>query len=63
VDVNVLIPAMWHSAALANVIPFHVNDIWADRIPITVSWIAHLVFGFALSLYPWRFNPGAGTFD
>jgi hypothetical protein len=63
VDVNVLIPALSHSATLANVIPFHVNDIWADRIPITVSWIAHLVFGLALSLHPWRFNPGAGTFD
>ena len=62
-DVNVLIPALSHSATISNVIPLHVNEIWADHVPITVSWMAHLVYGFALSLHPWRFDPGARTFD
>jgi len=63
VDINILIPALAHSVVIADIIPLRVNDIWAERIPSTVSWIAHLVFGFGLSLYPWRFDPAVRTFD
>ena len=64
VDVHLLIPALSHSWAttLTPAIPLHL-DLWSEHVPVAVSWIAHLAFGFALSLYPWKYDPMAKTFD
>jgi hypothetical protein len=63
IDVNLLIPYLSRSTALAQIVPVHVVDIWSERIPLGVSWMAHLVFGLGLSVYPWRYDPATRTFD
>ena len=65
VDVHILLPLL--SGDLSGRLPFfgplqHEN-LWAQHIPVVASWLGHLVFGLSLSLYPWRYDPAAGSFD
>lgn len=64
VDVHLLLPLL--SGALSGRIPLfgplQSDNLWA-QVPMVTSWLAHLVFGFALSLYPWKYDPVAESFD
>ncbi len=64
-DVHVLLPAMseWDLGTVWSVISVHPKDVWGERIPALVSWLAHIAFGACLSLYPWTYDPMARTFD
>lgn len=37
--------------------------VWTAHVPPAVSWIGHLMFGAALSLYPWKYDPMARAYD
>jgi hypothetical protein len=64
IDVNLLLPLL--SGVLSDHFPLLGSlqraNLW-KHVPIATSWLAHLVFGFALSLYPWRYDPMAQSFD
>lgn len=45
VDVNLVVPAAMKA--------LHGHDIWAEQVPAFWSWVAHLVFGFGLAVFPW----------
>jgi hypothetical protein len=64
VDVDLVLPALSTSlqSPLASV-ALHPHDTWTTDVPVVVSWIAHLAYGTALSIYPWRYDPLARTFD
>lgn len=42
-------------------LPLPHENFWA-RVPMAASWLAHLVYGLALSLYPWKYDPIARSF-
>lgn len=64
VDVDVALPALSQGGLRVDGLgELHLHDVWAERVPSLVSWIGHLVFGVALSLYPWSYDPVAKTFD
>jgi hypothetical protein len=44
IDVDIALPAA--------MVALHGHDIWAEQVPALWSWIAHLVFGVGLMLYP-----------
>jgi hypothetical protein len=64
IDVNLLLPLL--SGVWSDHFPLLVSlqraNLWI-HVPIAASWLGHLVFGFALSLYPWKYDPMARTFD
>jgi hypothetical protein len=64
VDVYVLLPLL--SGELSGRIPvfgpLQHENLWA-RMPIAANCLAHLIFGLSLSLYPWKFDPIARSFD
>jgi hypothetical protein len=63
-DVYVLLPLL--SGELSGRLPFlgplQRENLWV-HIPAAASWLAHLVFGLGLSLYPWKYDPAAHRFD
>jgi hypothetical protein len=64
IDVDVILPELSRTHAMVlGTFPLHLTNSWSERVPVLVSWIGHLVFGVGLSLYPWRYDPVAGTFD
>jgi hypothetical protein len=64
IDVDVILPALSQThASVLGTISLHVTDSWSERVPVLVSWLAHLAFGVGLSVYPWRYDPLARTFD
>jgi riboflavin transporter FmnP len=60
VDVHLLLPLVLGRIPLFGL--SQSDKLWA-QVPIVTSWFAHLVFGFALSLYPWKYDPIAQGFD
>jgi hypothetical protein len=65
VDVNLVLPLLagaW-SGQLPILAPLQQANLWAAHVPLAASWVAHLVFGVALSLYPWKYDPVVGAFD
>jgi hypothetical protein len=63
VDVYVLLPLL--SRGLAARLPLFgalAQNPWA-HVPLAASWLAHLTFGLGLSLFPWKYDPVAHTFD
>jgi hypothetical protein len=64
IDVQLLLPLF--SGAFSGHFPLFGPllraNLWT-HVPIAASWLGHLVFGIALSLYPWKFDPIARTFD
>jgi hypothetical protein len=64
VDVYVLLPLLSgeHLGRLPLFEALRTENVWA-HIPAAASWAAHMVFGFALSFYPWKYDPVARTFD
>jgi hypothetical protein len=64
VDVYVLLPLLSETLSGRRPLlePVARLDLWA-QVPIAASWLAHLVFGFALSIYPWKYDPVAHSFD
>jgi hypothetical protein len=64
IDAHVLLPLL--SGGLAGRLPLPdalQNDNMWSHVPTAASWLAHLVFGFALSFYPWKYDPVARSFD
>jgi hypothetical protein len=65
VDVYVVIPLLsgaW-AGKLPVLEPLQGANLWAAHVPGAVSWLGHLAFGVALSVYPWKYDPIARTFD
>ncbi len=64
VDVYVLLPLL--SGDLSGRLPFFMplqhENLWS-HVPVAASWLAHLVFGLGLSLFPWKYDPIAHSFD
>lgn len=64
VDVYVLLPLL--SGELSGRVPvfgpLQHENLWA-RMPIAANCLAHLIFGVSLSLYPWKYDPLARSFD
>jgi hypothetical protein len=64
IDVQLLLPLL--SGVFSDRLPLFGPllraNLWA-HVPMAASWLAHLVFGVALSLYPWKFDPIARSFD
>ena len=54
VDVYILLPRI--AAEL------HVPNYWAAHVHPAVSWLAHLVFGLFLSIFPWKYDPVGRSF-
>jgi hypothetical protein len=64
VDVNLIIPLFSHgSVATFSGATIRLGNAWVAHVPVIVSWVGHLAFGAALSLYPWTYDPLAKTFD
>lgn len=65
VDVYVVIPLLSGAWAgnLPVLKPLQEANLWAANVPGAVSWLGHLAFGVALSVYPWKCNSIARTFD
>jgi hypothetical protein len=65
VDVHVLLPLLSGelSGRLPYFSPLQHENLWAHHVPVVASWLAHLMFGLGLSLYPWRYDPAARSFD
>jgi hypothetical protein len=63
-DVYVLLPLL--AGELSGRLPFlgplQKENLWA-HVPAAASWLAHLVFGLGLSLFPWKYDPAAHRFD
>jgi hypothetical protein len=65
VDVNLVLPLLsgaW-SGSLPILEPLQRANLWAAHVPPAASWLAHLVFGVALSVYPWKYDALVGGFD
>jgi hypothetical protein len=64
IDVHLLLPLLsgGFSDHFPRFGPLLRANLWT-HVPIAASWLAHLVFGVALSLYPWKFDPIARSFD
>jgi hypothetical protein len=62
VDVYVLIPLLSGTWGTGFEL-LKQGNLWALHIPSAASWLGHLVFGFALSLYPWKYDPVLRAFD
>jgi hypothetical protein len=63
-DVHLLLPLL--SGAFSDRVPFFGPLLRANLwtlVPSAASWLAHLVFGLALSVYPWKYDPVARSFD
>jgi hypothetical protein len=64
VDVTVVLPAIVGTrVSLPALGTLQWNNSWSEHVPVLVSWIGHLTFGLALSIYPWSYDPLARTFD
>jgi hypothetical protein len=64
IDVHLLLPLLsgGFSDHFPLLRPLLRANLWT-HVPIAASWLAHLVFGLALSLYPWKYDPIARSFD
>jgi hypothetical protein len=68
VDVDILLPAAMHclvppsNSTLVLSLAVYPGS-WTTRVPIAVSWVSHLAFGAALSIYPWNYDPLVKTFN
>ena len=65
VDVYLVLPALLHSVShgLPRALPIQDQNLWTEYVPPAASWLAHLAFGLALAVYPWRYDPLLKTFD
>jgi hypothetical protein len=64
IDVHLLLPLLTRvfSGHFPLLAPLQRANLWM-QVPIATSWFGHLVFGFALSFYPWKYDPAARSFD
>jgi hypothetical protein len=64
IDVHLLIPLLSGLFSIHGPLlgPLPRANPWM-HVPIATSWLAHLVFGLVLSLYPWKYDPIARSFD
>jgi hypothetical protein len=62
VDIYLVLPALSrHAHALGDLAA--AGNVWTAHVPPAVSWIGHLMFGAALSFYPWKYDPMARAYD
>jgi hypothetical protein len=64
VDVHCMLPWLSGGPAVRLLLfePLRSDNVWR-HVPAAASWLAHLVFGFTLSFYPWKYDPIARSFD